>query len=168
MKVCIFDLDSTLSDTRQRHSLSPFVDSSKTWDDYSLASANDLPMQGTIALVRMLIPNYEIHILTGRRESALEVTKAWLAKYKVPYDVLRMRKESDPFTNEEYKVEYLISLLDRGLNPVLFINDWPEECEEVEKRVGIPTLCVNPRYECGADPVLVGWAGLKDSVDNAK
>jgi len=167
VKAVIFDLDSTLSDTQQRHHLSPFVDPTRTWDDYSLSAEYDAPILGTIQLVRMLIPNYELHILTGRRETAMSITKTWLAKHRVPWDVLRMRNESDPFTNEDYKLQYLEQLIARGITPVLFVNDWPEECKVVEEKLGVPTICVNPRYDCGEDPVLVGWSGLKGSVDNA-
>jgi hypothetical protein len=161
--VVVVDLDSTLADTRQRHFLSPTEDDTKTWEDYAGACENDVPIEGSVALVRLLYPYYFIYILTGRDGSARVKTEAWLEKNRIPYDLLRMREIDDVEGNGLYKSREIAKMRDMGYNVRLFMDDWPEVCESVEIE-GTPSLCVNPRY---IDLSMKGYAELVAAqIDN--
>lgn len=161
-KVIIFDLDSTLADSRQRHHLSPFVDPTKTWDDYSLACGDDTPITGNIALLKILSEIYDIHILTGRRDVARNLTEPWLQKYGANYEVLRMRLDSDDPSNLEYKIGY-IEELRKTREVVLIVDDWPAHSFAMEERLKIPVVITNPNY---VDLTMSGWDDLLKSIDN--
>lgn len=157
--IAVFDLDSTIADTSPRHHLSPFVNSNETWYSYAEACSADKPMLGTIAVVRLLfVAGLEIHILTGRRSTAREQTKAWLDTHGVPWHVLRMREDSDLEPNSDYKIDYMKNLPEL---PVLFVSDWSPECQAVRKILGIPSVCINPEYNTSDgpdDPTMSKWA----------
>lgn len=159
LDMVVVDLDSTLADTRQRHYLSPTEDPSKTWEDYAGACSADLPIEGSVALLRLLHPHYFIYILTGRDGSARAKTEKWLAEYNIPYDLLRMREPTDIEGNGNYKTKEIAKMVELGFKAKLFIDDWPSVCESVEGE-GTPALCVNPRY---IDLSMKGYAEMISS-----
>lgn len=146
--IVLVDLDSTLADTRQRSHLTPREVPGTSWDDYSMHCANDAPILGAIQLVRLLASKHEIRIVTGRSERSLELTVNWLSAQRVPWDYLRLRKQTDPEDNVEYKRAVLDELPQRS-RVVLGIDDWPPVVQMWQEN-GIHALCVNPMYS--ADP----------------
>jgi|SRR5882724_6421216 len=163
LDMVVVDLDSTLADTRQRHHLSPTEDPTKTWVDYAGACIGDAPIEGSIALVRLLYPHYFIYILTGRDGSSRLQTETWLDIHGVPYDSLRMREIGDIEGNGHYKATEIEKMRRAGFRDKLFIDDWPSVCETVENE-GTPALCVNPRY---IDLSMKGYAELVAAqIDN--
>lgn len=144
--IIVFDLDSTLADTRPRREHCPTVDLSKTWTDYERACANDRPMPGTVALLRLLWDSgHEIHIVTWRSLQVSHYTLAWLDQHNIPYDLLRMRWHSDPKDSNEYKTYVINRMIQIGKTPKLVVEDWPEAAAAIET-LGIPVLTVDPRY----------------------
>jgi len=154
MGIAVFDLDSTIADTSPRHHLSPFVNPEETWHSYAKACANDKPMWGTIEMIRTYSVLHKIHIVTGRRSTAREETISWLDRYKVPWNCLRMREETDLYSNTDFKIDYMRSIQDGPI--VLFVSDWSPECQAVRNLLGVPSLCVNPEYSTknGSDPTM--------------
>lgn len=156
--IAVWDLDSTLADTSPRHHLSPFVNPDETWYTYANACDLDKPMTGTITMLRILyVAGMEIHILTGRRSTAREKTKAWLDTHGVPWHVLRMRSDDDLEPNSDYKIDYMRNLPQL---PALFVSDWSPECQAVRKILGIPSVCINPEYNTSDgpnDPTMSSW-----------
>lgn len=138
----VFDLDSTLADTRPRRHLCPTVDATKTWTDYALGCANDTLMPGAAELLRLCWDaGHTIHILSWRDQAAHALTLTWLARHNLPYDVLRLRKPTDPEDSTAFKLDYIKHLRDVRL----VVEDWPDAAAAIEA-LGIPVLCVNPRY----------------------
>lgn len=164
MGIVVWDLDSCIADTSPRHHLSPFIDSTQTWHTYAKACINDLPMD-TIELVKITHALHRVHIVTGRRSSALAETIGWLSRYSVPHDELRMRTDHDPDSNTDYKIAYMKTLPEV---PVLFISDWAPECQAVRKHLGIKAVCINPEYEKGQDPTMSSWMDNAPSVLESK
>jgi len=148
LQTVFVDLDSTLADTRQRWHLID-RENGTDWVEYAMACAGDVPIHGTVTLVRMLFPQNRIIILSGRADEAASLTREWLSRFAVPYDVLILRGKEDFYVpNGEWKrdrirewqnehPEHFISLL---------IDDWPETKEVIEKELDIPVLMVNPLY----------------------
>ena len=168
MSITVWDLDSTIADTSPRHHLSPFENPLETWDSYAKACSSDLPMRGTIYLMRSLYrAGEQIHIVTGRRVSAFSETVEWLSRYEVPWHVIRMRQPGDPEPNTRYKIEYMKSLSEL---PSLFVSDWSPECQDVRKELGIAVVCINPEYPTlnGADPTMAMWDNPSSDMEVSK
>lgn len=144
--VVIADIDSTVADTRQRWHLSPMADPNSSWHAFCAARMSDLPIAGTVTLLRMLYPHHQVHLCSGSEESSRDVTRSWLAMHRVPHDVLRQRAEGDRRPNAEVKIAYIEELRARGLHVALFLEDHPDVGVQIPRRTGVPVLGVNPFY----------------------
>jgi hypothetical protein len=142
----LFDLDSTLGDTRHRWSLSPMANPESSWDAYCGARMGDTPLLGPVTAARLHYPHHQVHICSGSGDSSREVTVSWLGMHRVPYDVLYQRPEGDHRPNIEVKVSYIEQLRASGLRVVLYYEDFPEVAAEIPRRTGVPVVCVNPCY----------------------
>lgn len=146
-RVVIFDLDSTIFDTRARWCHSPVQKPGNTWEDYSLACESDVVLPGTVAAMRLHSEVAQVHICSGRDNAAREITERMLAEAQAPYDALVLRQPSPEYRNGlELKLEYIAWLRSEGLDPVLFYEDWPDLAEAIYAESGVPVLCVNPLY----------------------
>lgn len=141
--VILVDLDSTVADTRHRSHLTPHNDPTATWDSYSMHCDGDAPIQGTVALLRLLVARHRIAIVSGRSFEAVDLTMDWLSQHRVPWDVMRLRYQDDCEDPLEYKRSVLQELENQDI--VLALEDWPAVAQMWEDN-GIPTVCVNPRY----------------------
>lgn len=147
VSIVLCDLDSTLADTRHRHDKAPNMDPDATWESYGASCESDVLMQGTATVLRLLhSQGHAIHILSGRSLAWQPSTVVWLHKHAVPFTRLRLRKESDEESLLEYKLGYARELQRKGFDIALAIEDWPQICDEFEAQLGIPSLCVNPKY----------------------
>lgn len=150
--VVVVDLDSTLADTRHRHHRTPTEDPTQTWTDYAMHCADDTPMVATVRLVEMLEQaGYDIHIVSFRDISALELTEAWLEKHKIPYRELTLKGvDVDQGTlgnHDDYKALAVQKLLDEGRHVALVLDDWPGVRKAVWDKCKVPVLIVNPCYQ---------------------
>lgn len=153
MKTVIVDLDSTLCDTAHRHHLTPVADSTKTWTDYSLACAEDSPIEGTIRLIELLHKGGNfIYILSSRMDAARPQTEVWLEKHGVYYDYLYLRDVADETHPTEYKINVLTELLKTN-EIALMIDDAPDLCTAVTERLGILTVAPVVPQHYAAMPV---------------
>lgn len=58
-----------------------------------------------------------------------------------------LREIGDIRPNGVLKVDYINSLRERGFDPVLFYEDWPEAARMIQEKTGVPVLGINPFYE---------------------
>ena len=146
-QVVVYDLDSTVCDTRHRHEFADKVKAGEaTWEEYSLQCVDDKPYPGAIKLMQITDRLYRNYILTGRDIVAWDHTVKWLKQEKAPWHMMRMRTPEDPYPSVEYKVKAMLELRDHGADVVLVIEDWPPIVDALEAE-GFTVLCVNPRYE---------------------
>ena len=99
-KKVIFDLDGTLALIDDRRKISKKPDGKMDWDVFFDPKNIDLdqPNHAVIAMAQMLdAAGHMIVILSGRSKRTKDVTKAWLDKFDVPFDVLKMRPTSKDF-----------------------------------------------------------------------
>ena len=93
----IFDLDGTLADIHIRRDASTKSDGKINWDVF-FDPANihlDIPKSTVIKTAQGLVKaGYKIAIFSGRSKKTKTVTREWLDKYKVPYNILKMRPTS--------------------------------------------------------------------------
>jgi hypothetical protein len=162
--VVFVDLDSTLADTRPRWHLIEDDYDKTDWVKYALACADDIPITGTAALVRMLFQFHRIVILSGRAAAASKLTREWLSNHVIPYDMIVLREEGPDFytPNGEWKSKQIAKWKYEHPQDVLslVIDDWPEAKEVIERDHGIPVLMVNPMYR------LEEYAPEAEKVEN--
>lgn len=115
MRVALIDIDGTLSKPGHRLDLLP------DWDSFHQASIDDGPEWDVINLVNSLV-GCEVYLITERPESARGTTVEWLRKYKVKYDRLLMRGDSDYRPGTEVK-EGFLSEIPTGYRPWIVIED---------------------------------------------
>lgn len=145
--VCV-DLDGTISDDSTRRHLAPPPGSPlERWRAFHEASSTDKPLPGVLALLRSLRPIQQIHIVSGRWEELRASTEEWLARYDVPYDVLRLYSPTDvPAKNHEFKTAYVHMLRAQGIEVVFFVEAEPDRAAYIQAHASLPVLCVNSRY----------------------
>jgi hypothetical protein len=150
--VCCWDLDSTLADTRHRFHLIEKIkaagipDDVRGWNEHSLACADDGPLEGAIALMRLLRPHHTQHIVSGRSNVARDLTLTWLINHDVPAARLTLRDPRDFTENGLIKVRYVRELEARGIRVVMFFEDYPPVAEQIHEMTGVPVTVLTPPY----------------------
>lgn len=139
----VFDLDSTLADTRHRRQLLPLVNPASTWEEFALACDGDSPIPETFALMNALWPLHQIHIISGRHEVALDKTVRWLAHCRGRYDFLQLRPDGGQggwTANGRFKVDYISQLKGSGVRVLLHVEDYQDVVQQVRVECEIPVL----------------------------
>lgn len=148
-KAISFDLDSLLADTRQRQWMVPKIRAKEglTWDDYSMACEKDEPIMANIYLLRTFREGgFKILINTGRSECAKAKTVAWLFRYGIPFDDLRMRPMGYHVRNGVLKREAIEAFeAEHHTRVVLHVDDWDEVVPDLDQ-LGIPTVIIPGKF----------------------
>lgn len=116
MKNIIFDLDGTLALIDDRRVLSTKDNGKIDWDIFFDPNNINLdkPNQPVIKVAQMFKDNgFRIVIFSGRLKTTKDVTKKWLEKFNVPFDVLKMRPDNKQFkfmSDDDLKQGWLDSL----------------------------------------------------------
>jgi len=116
MKSIIFDLDGTLALIDDRRALSTKDNGKIDWDIFFDPNNINLdkPNQPVIKVAQMFKDSgFRIVILSGRLKTTKDVTKKWLEKFNVPFDVLKMRPDNKQFkfmSDDDLKQGWLDSL----------------------------------------------------------
>ncbi len=145
----IYDLDSTLCDTRHRWKLAPQEGNTYTWVDYSGACLDDGLIRGSAARMRMDWAHHEVHIASGRGGESLDKTINWLEENNLRpwYDFLTLRGIGDERSNAQIKIDYINKVEASGVHVILVYEDHPAVGREIMSRLDVPVLGVNPFYE---------------------
>jgi len=153
-----WDLDSTLCDTLHRAPMVERIRSGRelvTWDDYSMLCSDDLPIEGSVALLREMaygpgaLPGIAI---SGRSMCAEDLTWEWLKKHKVLLRAVILRPDGDHTPNGVWKSRVILSIKRLGGNVRLFFEDWDKAAEVIRKETGVPVVGINPFYPPRNDP----------------
>jgi hypothetical protein len=149
-----WDLDSSLCRTAHRRHLIPEIRAKRaTWDDYSMLCLEDEPIEGAVALMRLMteMDPYVQHVaISGRSARALPLTSQWAFRHGVPLSRFMLRPDGDHTPNGKWKVKCLRQLEDEGLTVRLFVEDWDQAAKYIREETGIPVLGLNPFDEGSA------------------
>lgn len=149
MSTIIWDLDSTLCDTRHRRHLMPERDQwhlNDSWVDYSRACGDDEPIPGAVALFKLLMGGHDLIVMSARSglASVRRDTHAWLIRHGMDrYQTLILRPVDSPLSPTEWKKARLQWMVDAGQQIDLAIDGHPGTAA-VFAELGIPTLVVTP------------------------
>lgn len=119
-KAIIVDLDGTLADITHRRK---FVEGKKKdWKNFNKNIIND-DLNGWCAeIIRRMMPDHHVLLVSGRTDELQEETEQWLKKHDVPYTDLMMRKDKDYRDDTVVKRE----IYEKNIKPhydVLFVID---------------------------------------------
>lgn len=118
----IVDIDGTLANCDHRRS--HITSTPKNWALFNAAMCDDTVHSVVYDLVNMLHQQtWEIVLCSGREEVFRDVTKAWLRKWRVPYNALYMRGEKDYREDDVVKSELLDQILADGYVPWFALDD---------------------------------------------
>jgi hypothetical protein len=147
--VMVWDLDSTVADTLHRQHLVPAIraggEGAPTWDDYSVLSMGDTPVEGSVALMREL-SGFTHVAASGRSDKALVMTREWAARNGLPLADVILRPEGDHTPNGKWKVAVIAALRRAGADVRLFFEDWDESAAYIREHAGVPVVGINPFY----------------------
>ncbi len=142
----LFDLDSTIRDTRGRRGLCPTINPESTWDRYHAAGWADPPLRGGLRLAHMLQAITPIHIATFSPESNRAATQQWLSRNHIVQRSLTMHDGSYGDDSLTFHVDCVTALLALGHKIDLIVQDQPKIAVAIQNQHHIPVLCVNPCY----------------------
>lgn len=152
-----WDLDSTVANTLHRAPMVKRIRSGKevvTWDDYSMLCADDLPIEGSVALMREWRgPGALPHVaISGRSMCAEDLTWAWIRQHDVPLKAIMLRPDGDHTPNGTWKARVIQSIHRQGGSVRLFFEDWDKAAEVITKETGVPVVGINAFYPPREDP----------------
>lgn len=143
MSVALFDLDSTLADTRHRRGLVPIDPrTAADWLPYAIAAGEDAPVPGTIRMARMFASaGHGVYIITARPRTPeiAGITAEWLTRHDVPCDRLFLMPGGLSSVSD-WKRGVVTEIL-RESTVALAVDDWYQNCDMFTE-LGIPTLHV--------------------------
>ena len=142
MRCVIFDIDGTLANNLHRaHHLAP--GKPKNWPAYDALMHLDEPVPQLVELARILHEEYAIILCSGRKEIHREITRTWLTRHNVAWDLLYMRQTTDFRPDAIVKSELLDQILASGYEPQFVVDDRNSVVEMWRKR-GLVCLQVAP------------------------
>ena len=149
MKNVIFDLDGTLALIDDRRALAAKDNGKMDWDIFFDPKNIDLdqPNHGVIAMAQTLkAAGHRIIILSGRSKGTKDATKAWLNKFNVPFDILKMRPTSKDFMfmpDDKLKQMWLDQLFN-DKNDIICVFDDRQKVVDMWRDNGLTCMQVAP------------------------
>jgi len=142
-KVVVVDIDGVLSDaaSRQHYIEAPRRD----WQGFFDACGDDPLIEEIKVLLDLLDPALRIVLLTGRPARVSQITRAWLQRYGIRWDLLIMRDWGDYAMARDFKQDAVWELRSRGLDPVLAFED-DRRNVEMFRREGVPCVYLHSGY----------------------
>jgi len=140
----VFDLDGVLSDAVGRQH---FVEGPgrRDWDAFFAACGEDPLVEETATLLHLLDPSLGIVLLTARPLRVQAETLAWLARYRLRWDVLIMRPFGDYSLASEFKQDSLWELRQGLWDVQLAFEDDPRNLA-MFRAEGVPCVYIHSGY----------------------
>lgn len=125
MRTILVDIDNTLADQSDREKEST-IDGKLNWNSFENPAlvALDKPIYQTIEMVKSMAKDYQIVIVTARKEKLRATTEHWLKKYGVPYEGLFMRDNDDYRSDVVFKEDLYQKKL-RSFDIFMVLDDRP-------------------------------------------
>ena len=160
-KWVIFDLDGTLADLEKRRKLCSIEQGQNLskgkkmdWDCF-FDPKNiplDEPKQDVILMAQALAEmGYKIAILSGRSYACDEMTRWWLAKHNVPWNILKLRPTKHPYKympDEKLKLQWFNEIFvdseDMDEAEVVAVFDDRDKVVNMWREIGLTCMQVAP------------------------
>lgn len=139
MDCVIIDLDGTLANCQ--HRMHYIEGPKKNWDAFFDNCLDDSVIHPMLHMMQILSEKYKIVFVTARPEKNRELTTKWLQNHGIVYDSLYMRKNVDYNKSPIVKKNIVLSLFEKGYNPVFSFDDRPD-CVAMFQELGIYSFLV--------------------------
>ncbi|MHB8593316.1 MAG: phosphatase domain-containing protein [Acidimicrobiales bacterium] len=139
----IFDIDGVLSDAAVRQHFLEW--GRRDWDAFFDACGDDPLVDEVARLLELLDPGLRIVLLTGRPLRVQPQTLAWLARYRLRWDLLVMRNRGDYAQVARFKRAAVAELREQGLDLLLAFEDDPRN-RDMFHAEGIPCIYIHSGY----------------------
>jgi hypothetical protein len=139
----VFDIDGVLSDAAGRQHYLEW--GRRDWEAFFDACADDPLIDEVARLLELLDPGLHIVLLTGRPLRVQPQTLAWLARYRLRWDLLVMRSRGDGAPVAFYKRSVVGELRVHGLDLRLAFEDDPRNRDMFHSQ-GIPCIYIHSGY----------------------
>ena len=139
MDCVVIDLDGTLANCE--HRMHYLEGPKKNWDAFFENCSNDTIIHPMLHMLQLLSDKYKIVFVTARPEKNRELTINWLKRNYIVYDSLHMRKDRDFNKSPIVKKNIVLSLFEKGYNPVFAFDDRPD-CVAMFQELGIYAFLV--------------------------
>ncbi|MGH9018389.1 MAG: hypothetical protein ACRDY1_11635 [Acidimicrobiales bacterium] len=139
----VFDIDGVLSDAAGRQHYLEW--GRRDWDGFFEACGDDPLIDEVGRLLELLDPGLRIVLLTGRPLRVQPQTLAWLARYRLRWDLLVMRGRGDTAPVAYYKRSVVGGLRDHGLDLRLAFEDDPRNRDMFHSE-GVPCIYIHSGY----------------------
>jgi hypothetical protein len=139
----VFDIDGVLANAAGRQH---YLKAAKPdWEAFFSASGDDPVVSEVTALLGLLSPGLAVVLLTARPARIGELTREWLARHDVRWDLLVMRRNGDYRPAPRFKQEAVRSMASRGLELKLCFED---DLRNVEmfRAEGLTALYIHSGY----------------------
>lgn len=149
-EVWSFDLDSTVSNTMQRHPLINQEHPHLTdWRAYSMACSKDAVIEPVALTIRALAKSHPIIFVSARDKDAQQITETWLDSHVIPFDHVFLDSVPRPrrLSHAEYKLWRLKGIEEKyNLKVLCHWDDWGDVTNLLNNN-GIPSVCVRTPQE---------------------
>jgi hypothetical protein len=134
-RAVIFDLDGVLcnADGRQHFIRSP----KKDWKAFFEACADDLLIEESARILRLMAKDVTVVLLTGRPTEVREHTLKWLEGQELPWDLLIMRNRGDYADSTSFKQQSVRTLKAMSFDVQVAFDDDPQN-QEMFVNEGVP------------------------------
>lgn len=139
-RICIFDIDGTLANCD--HRLHHVKNKPKNWDAFYDGCMDDQVIWPVAEMLELFSKYYLIYIVTGRPERNRTLTESWLENYKIYFDKLIMRGDSDYSKSPNFKSKVCDSIEAEGNKIFLAVED-RKDCLDMFISRGIFTFDVS-------------------------
>lgn len=136
----VFDLDGTLALVDHRRPA--LAGKRPDWHAFNRAALFDTPSEAVVRVAQALADHYELWIVSARSDAVELETRGWLAKHKVPFDLLLMRSAADNRPDHVLKREWALHY--HFTDRVLAVFDDRDSVVGMWRELGIPCFQVAP------------------------
>jgi hypothetical protein len=118
----IFDIDGTIADLTERRQY--LLTKPKNWKAFKAGVPFDTPIKPVVEVLKALhAQKWNIILCSGRGREQETDTRNWLAKHKIPYNHLYIRKERDYRCDSIVKKELFDAIVADGFKPLIVFDD---------------------------------------------
>jgi phosphoglycolate phosphatase-like HAD superfamily hydrolase len=139
----VFDLDGVLSDAASRQH---FLEGRwRDWDAFFEACGDDDLIEEVARLLSLLDEKLAVVLLTARPLRVRPQTLAWLARYRLRWDLLVMRDYGDYLAASQFKRRSVHELRDHGFELRLAFEDDRRNVDMFHSE-GVPCVYIHSGY----------------------
>lgn len=142
-RAVVFDVDGVLSDAASRQHY--LEGRRRDWEAFFESCGDDPLIEEVARLLELLDGTLSIVLLTARPSWVGPQTLAWLARYKLRWDLLVMRDRGDYDSAPDFKRRSVRELRDFGFEALLAFEDDRRNVEMFHEE-GIPAVYIHSGY----------------------